>query len=124
MAVLTQTQIDAFWRDGVITVENVASPEQLAAMRKEFEGWVEESRVHRDDYGETMDGRARFSVEPGHSAETPALRRVQSPEEVSDVFLNAMRTAQTVDMVADLIGPNLRFHHGKVNSKHLAPRRK
>ncbi|WP_317056629.1 MULTISPECIES: phytanoyl-CoA dioxygenase family protein [Roseovarius] len=117
MTVLTQTQIDAFWRDGVLTVENAVSPDQLAAMREEFEGWIEESRAHQNDYGETMDGRARFSVEPGHSAETPALRRVQSPEEVSDVFLNTMRTAQTVDMVADLIGPNLRFHHGKVNSK-------
>ncbi len=117
MAVLTQNQIDAFWRDGVLTVENAVSPDQLAAMREEFEGWIEESRAHQNDYGETMDGRARFSVEPGHSAKTPALRRVQSPEEVSDVFLNTMRTAQTVDMVADLIGPNLRFHHGKVNSK-------
>ena len=28
-----------------------------------------------------------------------------------------LRHARTVDMVADLIGPNLRFHHGKVNSK-------
>ncbi len=117
MAVLTQTQIDAFWRDGVLTVENAVSPDQLAAMREEFEGWIEESRAHRNDYGETMDGRARFSVEPGHSAEKPALRRVQSPEEVSDVFLDTMRNAGTVDMVADLIGPNLRFHHGKVNSK-------
>jgi len=117
MAVLTQNQIDAFWRDGVLTVENAVSPGQLTAMREEFEGWIEESRAHQNDYGETMDGRARFSVEPGHSAKIPALRRVQSPEEVSDVFLNTMRTAQTVDMVADLIGPNLRFHHGKVNSK-------
>ncbi len=114
---LSQDQIDAFWRDGVITIENAVTPEQLAALRGEFDNWVKESRDHLEDYGETMDGRPRFSVEPGHSADKPALRRVQSPEEVSEVFLTTMRKARTVDMIADLLGPNLRFHHGKVNSK-------
>lgn len=117
MGILSQAQIDAFWRDGFILVEDAVSPQQLNDLREEFAGWVAESREHDDDYGETQDGRARFDLEPGHSAEKPALRRVQSPEEVSDVFLDAMRNARTVDMVADLIGPNLKFHHGKVNSK-------
>ena len=29
MTTLTQTQIDQFWRDGVLTVENAVTPEQL-----------------------------------------------------------------------------------------------
>ena len=94
-----------------------AQPETLAALRAEFGNWVEESRQHTDDYGETLDGRARFDLEPGHSAERPALRRVQSPEEVSDIYAGVMRGARTVDLVANLIGPAIRFHHGKVNSK-------
>ena len=56
-------------------------------------------------------------MQPGHSAIRPALRRVQSPEEVSPACLDVMRNARTVEICADLIGPNLRFHHGKVNSK-------
>lgn len=114
---LSQDQVDAFWRDGVLLVEDAVTPGQLAALREVFAGWIEESRRHAQDYGETLDGRARFDLEPGHSAERPALRRVQSPEEVSEVYLDVMRHARTVDFVADLIGPNLRFHHGKVNSK-------
>jgi len=114
---LSQAQIDAFWRDGYLLVEDAVSPDQLAALREVFDGWVEDSRSHREDYGETMDGRARFDLEPGHSTVAPALRRVQSPEEVSDVYLSVMRDARTVDIVADLLGPNLKFHHGKVNSK-------
>ena len=114
---LSPEQVDAFWRDGVVVAEDAVTPEQLAALRAVFDGWVEESRAHAEDYGETVDGRARFDLQPGHSPETPGLRRVQSPEEVSDVYAGVMREAATVDMVADLIGPNLRFHHGKVNSK-------
>jgi phytanoyl-CoA hydroxylase len=114
---LSPEQVDAFWRDGVVVAEDAVTPEQLAALRAVFDGWVQESRAHAEDYGETVDGRARFDLQPGHSPETPGLRRVQSPEEVSDIYAGVMREAATVDMVADLIGPNLRFHHGKVNSK-------
>ena len=115
--VLTQKQKDQFWREGVLVVEDAVTSDQLADLRGVFADWVEESRGQTDDYGETMDGRPRFDLQPGHSAAIPGLRRVQSPEEVSDVFANTMRAARTVDMCVELIGPALRFHHGKVNSK-------
>lgn len=117
MALLTQEQKNHFWRDGVLVIENAMDREHLDKLRDEFAGWVEESRAHNGDYGETLDGRARFDVQPGHCAERPALRRVQSPEEVSGVFAEAMRVAKSVDYCAELVGPNIRFHHGKVNSK-------
>ena len=117
MSELNQDQKDAFWRDGVLVVEDAVTQEQLAALRATFEGWVEESRNHSEDYGDTLDGRARFDLQPGHTADTPGLRRVQSPEEVSDIYASVMRNARTVDICAELIGPSIRFHHGKVNSK-------
>ena len=117
MAILSQDQKDQFWRDGVLLVEDVVTSEELGDLRSIFADWVEESRGHDDDYGETLDGRARFDLEPGHTSKSPALRRVQSPEEISDVYAHVMRTARTVDAVAELIGPAIRFHHGKVNSK-------
>ncbi len=117
MSVLTQAQKDQFWRDGVLLVEDAVTAEQLADLRDVFAGWVDESRKHDSDYGKTLDGRARFDLEPGHTAVSPALRRVQSPEEVSDVYASVMRTARTADFAADLVGPSIRFHHGKVNSK-------
>ncbi len=117
MNALTQAEKDRFWRDGYLLVENAVTPEELAGLRAVFAGWVEESRSHTEDYGETLDGRARFDLEPGHTAEAPALRRVQSPEEISDICAGVMRHARTVDLVTSLIGPAIRFHHGKVNSK-------
>ena len=117
MGALTQEQIDKFWADGVLVVEDAVSGKELADLNQVFEGWVEESRSYSEDYGETLDGRPRFDLQPGHRSDKPALRRVQSPEEVSDIFENVMRKAQTVEYCADLLGPNLKFHHGKVNSK-------
>lgn len=117
MAELTKEQKDAFWRDGVLVVEDAVTDVQLAELQSVFSQWLEESRGHSEDYGKTLDGRARFDLQPGHNAESPALRRVQSPEEVSEVYANVMRNARTVDICAELIGPAIKFHHGKVNSK-------
>ncbi len=98
MTALTQGQKDMYWRDGVLMVEDVVTPEELETLRGVFATWVDESCSHDNDYGKTLDGRARFDLEPGHTADSPALRRVQSPEEVSDVFASVMRNARTVDI--------------------------
>lgn len=117
MPVLTEEQKATFWRDGVLMVPNAVSGELLAALRADFAAWVEESRAHDEPYGETVDGRPRFDIQPGHSAESPALRRVQAPTEVSDAYYQAMADSGMTDMVAELIGPDVKLHHSKVNSK-------
>jgi phytanoyl-CoA hydroxylase len=115
--VLTPAQVEAFARDGVLVVEDAVTPDQLAALNADFERWVEESRGHKESYGETVDGRARFDLEPGHSAARPGLRRVNAPVDVSETYRQVARDSRMVDMVADLIGPDLRYHHCKINSK-------
>jgi phytanoyl-CoA hydroxylase len=117
MEFLSQEQKDIFWRDGVLVVENAVKIDELVSIKAAFANWVKESRSKNSDYGETLDGRPRFDLQPGHSSDAPGLRRVQSPEEVSDVFASIMRNAATVDFCAELIGPSIRFHHGKINSK-------
>lgn len=117
MPLLSQSQKDQFWNDGFIVLEDAVTPAELEALRSTFAGWVEESKKHTQDYGKTLDGRARFDLQPGHCAETPGLRRIQSPEEVSEIYADVMRNANTVDFCAELLGTGIRFHHGKVNSK-------
>ena len=117
MSFLTQEQKDNFWQTGFLVMEDAVTMEELEGLRNEFSCWVEESREYGADYGETLDGRPRFDLQPGHSSDKPGLRRIQSPEEVSNLFANTMRNAATVDFCAELIGPSIRFHHGKVNSK-------
>lgn len=114
---LSEQQVRQFRRDGVLTVENAVTPELLARLRDEFHQWVDQSRGHTEAYGNTVDGRPRFDLEPGHSREHPALRRVNAPADVSEAYYQAMVDSRMTGMVADLIGPNVKHHHNKINSK-------
>lgn len=116
--VLTRAQVAAFWRDGVLTVPDAVTPEQLARLNADLAGWVDESRAHSKPFGPpTLDDRPRFDMGAEHSAEHPALRRVNNPSDISQAYLDVMCDARTVDMAADLLGPNLKFHHCKINVK-------
>ncbi|MBV9835848.1 MAG: phytanoyl-CoA dioxygenase family protein [Alphaproteobacteria bacterium] len=115
---LTRSQIDDFWRDGYLVVADAVTPGQLAALRAEIVDWVEQSRAHTQPFGlPTIDGRPRFDMGTEHTAAKPALRRINNPSDISDAYLEVMRDAGTVDMVADLIGPDVKFHHCKINLK-------
>ncbi len=117
MAVLSQEQIDQFWRDGAIVVPNAVTNEELTALRTDFADWVEQSKSETGPFGAMSDGRPRFDVDPDHSSERPSLRRVASPEELSEKYLAIAFDSRLADINAELIGPNIRFHHAKVNSK-------
>ena len=117
MTHLTEQQREQFDRDGFLMIDNAIETEEVLRLRRQFRIWVEESRAHTTDYGETLDGRARFDLQPGHTAVKPALRRVQSPEEISSDFARVMRGSKLADYCAELLQADVRFHHGKVNSK-------
>jgi ectoine hydroxylase-related dioxygenase (phytanoyl-CoA dioxygenase family) len=115
---LTRAQVDQFWRDGFLVAENAVTDAQLDAMRADIERWVEESRAHIKPFGPpTIDGRPRFDMGGEHSAERPALRRINNPSDLYPAYDAVMRNSAMVDMVADLIGPNVKFHHCKINVK-------
>ena len=115
---LTHVQQDQFWSDGYLVVEGAVDNDTLARLRAQMDAWAEESRKHTEPYGEpTVDGRPRFDLEENHSAERPALRRINNPVEISEHFYKVMTDAPMVDMVATLIGPDVKYHHCKINSK-------
>jgi len=116
--VLTQDQIARYREQGVLVVENAVTASQLKGMRDEISGWVEQSRSFDHPFGPpTIDGRARFDLGAEHRPDAPALRRVFNPSDISPAFKEVMLHAAMVDMVADLIGPDVKFHHCKVNLK-------
>ena len=116
---LNQIQIDQFHRDGYLVVENVLNQEELLGLRTQLETWVDESRDFQEAYGETIDGRSRFDVDPtDHSSDHPALRRVSSPTEISDAYFETAIHSNMAEMAGKLIGGSgTRFHHSKVNAK-------
>ncbi len=97
------------------------SAEALGAVTDQLRDWEDESRNHLKNYGfDTFNGRARFDLQPGHSAETPMLRRVTNPTDISPAFRDVLWQGPILDVVTDLLGPDIRFHHSKTNTK--APR--
>ena len=65
---LSNEQIDTFWRDGYLVVENAVEADVLSRLKSDFATWVEESRGQTENYGDTLDGRPRFtqSQSSGH----------------------------------------------------------
>lgn len=114
---LTEQQIEQFWTDGYLFVNEALTAAQTASLVVDFAAWVEQSRDHTEAFGETLDHRPRFDLEVDHTSARPALRRVSSPVEISDAYLASMRDSQALDAVADLIGPNVEFNNSKINSK-------
>jgi ectoine hydroxylase-related dioxygenase (phytanoyl-CoA dioxygenase family) len=117
MSVITSDQVAQFREQGFIVLPDAVTPEQLSALRAELAGWVEQSRAHEGAWDSLIDGRPRFDVAPGHRADHPQLRRVNAPSEVSAVYREVMQNSRMTDMVAALIGPDVAYHHCKINLK-------
>jgi phytanoyl-CoA hydroxylase len=65
-----------------------------------------------------MDGRPRFDLEPTtHSPETPAVRRITSPAEISDICLDVVKDNNALDLVTEIFGPNITHLGNKINLK-------
>ena len=117
MAVLTDKQVREFRDAGCLLLPDAVPAELLSALRADMAGWIEDSREHRENYGETVNGRPRFDLDPTHEPGHPALRRVNAPVEVSAAHYQAATDSPMVDAVADLIGPDVKLHHTKTNAK-------
>ncbi len=115
---IEQWQIDQYNEQGFLVVENVLTPQEVAALQADFDGWVEESRKHETPWGETIDGRSRFDIEDDHSADHPSLRRVTSPTEISEVYKKTALQSRVAQIAGQLVGSSgARLHHSKINSK-------
>lgn len=107
--VLTQAQREQYFDDGFTSVESLVPPDILAGLQAETEAFVDKSRS-------ISESNNRFDIGPGHSAEKPVLRRLKSPDTASDTYWQ-FATGLMADVAADLVGPNVVFHHSKLNFK-------
>jgi ectoine hydroxylase len=108
--VLTQAQREFYFSEGYILLEAIIGDEWVKKLRAATEEMVERSRlVTRSDH--------IFDLEPGHSPDQPRLRRVTNPAEQHPVFWEYCTKSVLPDAVADLVGPDVKFHHSKLNFK-------
>ena len=108
--VLTQAQREHYFRECYILLEKIIGDEWIRKLRAATEELVERSRkVTKSDNV--------FDLEPAHRPDAPRLRRVSNPVEHHPVFWEYCTKSPLGDIVADLVGPDVKFHHSKLNYK-------
>lgn len=60
---------------------------------------------------------ATLLLEPGHTAGQPRLRRIPNTVAHDPVFAEFGLAGPIVDLAEDMLGPDIRFHHSKLNFK-------
>ena len=108
--ILTQAQRKQYFRDGSLVLRGFVGPDWLERIWEATNGFIEESR------GVSKSNR-KFDLEPGHTAESPRLRRLTTPVAFHDAYWDFASQGPIVDVAEDLLGPDVVFHHSKLNFK-------
>ena len=107
---ISDDQRAAYRRDGFIVVPDLLTRDELAEIRGVITALVASAagvETHTDVY----------DLEPGHTRGAPQVRRIKQPHKVHPVFDRIVRKREVLEVVAALIGPNLRLQGSKLNMK-------
>ncbi len=107
--VLTQAQREAYFEQGFLGVEGLLDNATIATLKAVTDAFVEQSR-------DVVESGSTFDVAPGHSSDRPRVRRLKRPDDQHEVYWN-YATGLIADLTADLVGPDVVYHHSKLNFK-------
>jgi len=110
MRYLTEQQIADYRRDGYLAVPELIDGTRVKELRAATDEFLERSRrVTRSD--------DLFDLDPRHTAAAPELRRIKNPADNHPLYRWVAFESAIPDIVAELIGPDVKFHHSKLNLK-------
>ena len=112
-AVLSQAQREQYRRSGWVAVPGLVDSEWLERLRRVTDEFVDASR-------ELNESNILYDLDVGHSADEPRLRRLSSPTDLHETYWEFASQSVITDVAVDLLGPDVKFHHSKLNFK--APR--
>jgi len=107
--ILTQEQREHYFEQGFIGVQSLVPADMLAELVAVTNEFLDASRT------ETGSGRV-FDIGPGHSKDAPVLRRLKQPDDQHDAYWR-FAAGFLADVAADIAGPNVVYHHSKLNFK-------
>jgi ectoine hydroxylase-related dioxygenase (phytanoyl-CoA dioxygenase family) len=108
--VLTDAQRAQYREEGWLSVPAVVDATWLDRLRTVTDDFVDASR-------ELTESNPLYDLDAGHRADEPRLRRLSSPADLHDTYWEFMSRSPIVDVVVDLLGPDVKFHHSKLNFK-------
>lgn len=107
---LEQSQREFYFENGYLLLEKIVPDEWIEKLRRTTDAVIEDSRsIGKSD--------AVWDLEPGHSAESPRLRRLTSPNDYNETYWEYATSDVLLDVLEDLVGPDIKFHHSKLNFK-------
>ena len=68
---LSKDQIQHFAEFGYLTCHSGIDDQLLKRLDDQVDDWIELSRQHESNFGTTVDSKARFDLEVGHTRENP-----------------------------------------------------
>ena len=107
---LSEAQIAAYRETGFLTVYHVLDGGLLERLVAATQRLYDEGRV-------LTEKTRHYDLESAHTAQAPRIRRISSPTELDDVFVDAAFNSLLGDIAADLIGGPVKFYHSKINFK-------
>lgn len=108
--VLSQEQRQFYFDRGYLKVEGIIPRDMLDALRAATDEMLEESRS-------VAQSNDRFDLGPTHSAAQPRPRRIRAAVDQHPAYWAFASSPLMGDVVADVVGPDVKFHSSKLNFK-------
>lgn len=107
--VLTQQQREFYHANGYLLIDCLIDVETVVRLKQVTAGFIEQSR-------DRTESDRTFDLAPEHLRDAPMIRRIKRPDEQHPLYWE-VATGRIADVVADLLGPDVIYHHSKLNFK-------
>jgi ectoine hydroxylase-related dioxygenase (phytanoyl-CoA dioxygenase family) len=107
---ITDAQARDYHDKGFIVVPSLVKPAEIAEITAAAEAVMARAK-DLDKSDDVLD------LDDAHTRRTPLVRRIKNPNQHHEVFARLMRHARILDVLEKLLGPDIRFHHSKLNNK-------
>jgi ectoine hydroxylase-related dioxygenase (phytanoyl-CoA dioxygenase family) len=106
---LSQEQVDCFWQDGYLKIGKVLTDEEIAALRQEYDDIFAQARAGKIGFRNLAIDHTD-DLETKNRAEKQMLQIMQMCE-ISIAFRKVIYHERILDVIEDLIGPNIQLFH-------------
>ena len=107
---ITAKQKEEYFEDGAVLIESIVPETWLQKIQRASDEIIERSRKIEQSNGQ-------YILEEGHSRNNPRLKRLSSPVDHHNTFWDFISSEISSQLAADVVGPDVKYHHSKLNYK-------
>ena len=107
---LSSEQIESYFENGYLLVEDAVTPEQLHRMQEITQDLIDRSR-------QVTESNDIYDLDERHSSETPTLNRIKLPHKQHPYFWKLLKQSRITEVLRQLLGANAVLQTSKLNTK-------